>query len=47
MFIDATPEIPLEGLKKAINQLHFLYKKHCGGTYIIDVASKEKPVIEI
>jgi DNA/RNA-binding domain of Phe-tRNA-synthetase-like protein len=47
MFIDAAPEIHLKNVKKAINQLHILYEKHCGGEYTLDIANKENPETEI
>ena len=47
MFIDAAPEISFDEVKKAINQLHILYEKHCGREYTLDIACKENPETEI
>ena len=47
MFLDATPAIPLETVQGALDELKALYEEYCGGKYITDVASKEKPVIPL
>lgn len=45
MFLDASPEISVEKVKEAIEELRILYEKHCGGEYTTEIASKENPVI--
>jgi DNA/RNA-binding domain of Phe-tRNA-synthetase-like protein len=47
MFIDASPEIPSEKVRIALNELKELYEKYCDGSYTVSIASKEKPVIHL
>ena len=47
MFLDATPEIPVEKVKSALNELESFYEKQCAGEYFTNIASIENPVIEL
>lgn len=47
MFLDATPEIPVEKVKSALNELESFYKKYCTGKYFTNITSIENPVINL
>ena len=47
MFLDASPEIPLEKVEKAVEELKKHYEAYCGGEYTTSIASKTNPIIEI
>jgi DNA/RNA-binding domain of Phe-tRNA-synthetase-like protein len=47
MFIDATREISVEKVGKALLELQTLYEKNCGGTYNTDIANKDNQLINL
>lgn len=47
MFLDASPQISVEKVRNAMDELCSLYKKYCGGEYSTFIAGKDEPVIEL
>jgi len=47
MFLDASPEIRVEKVKTAIEELRNLYEKYCGGEYSTFITGYENPVVKI
>ncbi len=47
MFLDASPEIPTKKVQEALEDLHKLMEKYCGGKISIDTANKENLKIEL
>jgi DNA/RNA-binding domain of Phe-tRNA-synthetase-like protein len=46
MFIDASSAIPVEKVQEALDGLHLLLERYCGGSYSTGIASKENPFID-
>lgn len=47
MFLDASPEIKVEKVKTAVDELKNLYEKYCGGLYSMFIAGYENPVVKM
>ena len=47
MFIDASPEIKLENVESALDELLHLLKDACGGKYAKAIASSHEPIISL
>jgi lysyl-tRNA synthetase class 2 len=47
MFLDASPEIPINKVREALEDLRKLMRKYCGGKISIDTANKENLKIEL
>ena len=47
MFIDASPEIMLDKIETALDELQLRLEKACGGKYVKAIASFDEPVIRL
>jgi len=47
MFIDASPEIKLESVESALDELFHLLEEACGGKYAKAIASSRDPIISL
>jgi DNA/RNA-binding domain of Phe-tRNA-synthetase-like protein len=47
MFIDASPEIMLDKVETALDELQLRLEKACGGKYVKAIASFDEPVIRL
>jgi DNA/RNA-binding domain of Phe-tRNA-synthetase-like protein len=47
MFVDGSPEIPLNIIQSALEDLQNTLSRYCGGSYNIEIANREKSTIII
>lgn len=47
IFIDGTPQIPVQEIQNALDELETILQKTCRGTYHTTIANKENPVVEL
>ena len=47
MFVDGTPEISVNDVQSALNELKMLYERFCCGKYAIKIACEDSPIVSL